>query len=50
MIALNVGMIGSICLPHWVEVNALRLLKVCFSFAVVLENFGSKYRVISRIF
>ena len=54
VIALNVETINSFCLPHLVEVSALRMLSVCFGLVMVTficcENvcFGST--VIPRIF
>ena len=54
MIALNVEMISSFCLPHFFKVSALRKLSVCFALMTVrfmyCENvsFGSK--VISKVF
>ena len=54
MLALNVEMKSSFCLPYSFDVNALRMLSVCFALMTVrfmyCENvsFGSK--VISRVF
>ena len=54
MIALNIEMLSSFCLPHLFEVSALRMLSVCFDLTTVrfmyCENvsFGSK--VIPRVF
>ena len=48
VIALNVETINSFCLPHLVEVSALRMLSACFVFVMVTVmscknvNFRSK--------
>ena len=54
VIALNVEIINSFCLPHLVEVSAFRMLSICFALVMVTficcknVSFGS--RVIPRIF
>ena len=54
VIALNVEIINSFCLPHLVEVSAYRMLSVCFALVMMTfiscENvcFGS--RLIPKIF
>ena len=54
MITLNVETINSFCLPHLVEVNAFKMLNVCFALVMVTficcENVGFGSRMIPRIF
>ena len=54
VIALNVETINFFCLPHLVEVNAFRMLSVCFALVMVTficcENVSFGSRVIPKIF
>ena len=54
VIALNVKTINSFCLPHLVEVSALKMLSVCFALVTVMficcKNISFGSRVIPRIF
>ena len=54
VVALNVEIINSLCLPHLVEVSAFRMLSICFALVMVTfkcyENVGFGSRVIPRIF
>ena len=53
MIALNVEMISSSCLPHLVEASALRMLSVCYALMTVrfmcCENISFGSKVIPRV-
>ena len=53
VIALNMEIINSFCLPHLVEVSALRMLSFCFALMIVTficcESISFGSRVIPRI-
>ena len=54
MIALNVEILSSFCLPHLFDVSALRMLSVCFALMTVqfmyCKNLSYGSKVISKVF
>ena len=54
MIALNVEMLNSFCLPYLFDVNVLKMLSICFALMTVqfmfCENVSFKSKLIPRGF